>query len=86
MNHDISCKELVDLVTDYMDETISDEARAKFEQHLSECGYCNAYVKQMHLTVTLTKKLSEAESDVSKPAPNELLDIFRKWKQEQKSD
>ena len=82
MKHDISCKELVDLVTDYMDETISDEARAKFEHHLSECGYCDTYVKQMHLTVTLTKKLAETEE--TKPAPNELLNIFRKWKEEQK--
>ena len=82
MTHELSCKELVDLVTDYMDETIPDEARAKFEQHLSECGYCNAYVQQMHLTVKLTNTLSEPESP--KPAPDELLNIFRKWKQENK--
>ena len=84
MSHEMSCKELVDLVTDYIDESISDEVRAKFEQHLTECGYCNAYVKQMHLTVKLTKKL--AESDVNKPVPDELLNIFREWKQEQKPD
>ena len=84
MSHELSCKEIVDLVTDYIDEDISDEVLAKFEQHLSECGYCNAYVKQMHLTVTLTKKL--AESDENKPVPDNLLNIFREWKQEQKPD
>ncbi|MBI1279921.1 MAG: anti-sigma factor [Anaerolineaceae bacterium] len=84
MTHLISCKELVDLVADYMDETISKEARAKFEQHLSECGYCSAYVQQMHMTVKLTSQLSESEGD--KPAPDELVDIFRKWKNEQKPD
>lgn len=84
MTHEISCKELVDLVADYMDEAISDDARAKFEQHLSECGYCSAYVQQMHLTVKLTNKLTEPEAD--QPAPDELMNIFRKWKQEQKPD
>ena len=84
MPHEISCKQLVDLVADYLEESISDEARAKFEQHLAECGYCNAYVQQMHMTVKLTKQLSESE--INKPAPNELLDIFRQWKQDQKPD
>ena len=84
MTHEISCKQLVDLEADYLEESISDEARAKFEQHLAECGYCNAYVQQMHMTVKLTKQLSESE--INKPAPNELLDIFRQWKQDQKPD
>jgi len=84
MTHEISCKQLVDLMADYLEESISDEARAQFEQHLAECGYCSAYVQQMHMTINLTKKLSESEA--SKPAPSELLDIFRKWKQEQKPD
>ncbi len=84
MSHEISCKQLVDLVADYLEESITDEARAQFEQHLSECGYCSAYVQQMHMTVKLTQKLAETEID--KPAPNELLDIFRKWKQDQKPD
>ena len=83
MTHEITCKHLVDLVADYMEEALSDDARADFEQHLSECGYCDAYIQQMHLTVKLTKQLSESEL---KPAPKELLDVFRKWKQEQKPD
>jgi len=84
MSHEISCKQLVDLVADYLEESITDEARVQFEQHLSECGYCSAYVQQMHMTVKLTQKLAETEID--KPAPGELLDIFRKWKQDQKPD
>jgi len=84
MTHEISCKELVDLVADYMEEALSDDARAQFEQHLSECGYCSAYIQQMHVTVKLTHQLAETETD--KPAPTEILDIFRKWKQEQKRD
>ena len=82
MTHEISCKELVDLVADYMEETLSDDARAHFEQHLSECGYCTNYVRQMKLTVQLTQKASEPEAET--PAPDELLTIFRKWKQDHK--
>ena len=84
MTHEISCKQLVDLVADYLEESIPDEARVQFEQHLSECGYCTAYVQQLQVTVTLTKKLGEDELD--KPAPKELLNIFRKWKQDQNLD
>lgn len=85
MSHEITCKHLVDLVADYMEEALPDEARAEFEQHLAECGYCTAYVQQLKVTVTLTKTLSE-EPEIEKPAPKELLDIFRKWKEEQKRD
>ena len=83
MTHDISCKQLVDLVADYMEEVLPDEARAEFEQHLAECGYCSAYIQQMKVTVNLTKQLTE---DEIKPATKELLDVFRKWKEEQKHD
>ncbi len=79
MTHEISCKELVDLVTDYLEEALSEEARVKFEQHLSECGYCTAYFKQMQTTITLTGKL--AEDNLSLPARDELLNVFRNWKQ-----
>ena len=85
MTHEITCKHLVDLVADYMEEALLDDARAEFEQHLAECGYCTAYVQQLKVTVTLTKALSE-EPEIEKPAPKELLDIFRKWKEEQKRD
>jgi hypothetical protein len=83
MTHEISCKQLVDLVADYMEEALTDESRVEFEQHLAECGYCTAYIQQMNLTVKLTKQLTD---DEIKPATTELLDIFRKWKDEQKRD
>ena len=84
MTHDITCKQLVDLVAAYMDEKISDEARAKFEQHLSECGYCTAYVQQIKVTVKLTNQL--ADEKPKDEAPKELVNLFRKWKEEHKLD
>ena len=72
------------MVAGYLEATLSDSERALFEKHLVECGYCNAYVEQMHLTIKLTHKLTE--DDVNKPAANELLSIFRKWKEEQNPD
>lgn len=80
MSHDISCKQLVDLVTDYLEESLSDEARADFEYHLAECGYCHAYFQQMRVTVNLTHQ--HAANEPQPPAPEDLLNIFRKWKQE----
>lgn len=81
MSHDISCKQLVDLVTDYLEEALSAEARADFEHHLADCGYCHAYFDQMRLTIHLTHQ--HAAKQATPPAPDELLNIFRKWKQDQ---
>ncbi len=44
----------------------------------------HAYFQQMQVTVNLTHQ--HTESEIDKPAPNDLLDIFRKWKQERQVD
>ena len=75
---DLSCQELVELVTAYLDGVLDPAVRARFEHHLSECPGCLAYVEQMRTTVRLLGTLTE---DAIEPeAKNALLTVFRDWK------
>jgi anti-sigma factor RsiW len=77
----ITCQELVELVTDYLEGTLDTDRRVRFEQHLASCSGCREYLEQMELTIRATGRLSE---DSLPPAATEaLLDAFRDWKQRQ---
>jgi len=43
----LSCKELVELVTDYQCDALDTIDRIKFEQHLFGCTWCMTYLKQV---------------------------------------
>ena len=74
----IPCKQLVELVTDYLEGRLPPDQRASFEGHIAECGGCRTYLAQMRETIHLTGTLSE--DDISAEAENELLRVFRDWK------
>ncbi len=73
-----SCQELVELVTDYLEGALDPEERARFQQHLEECGNCQVYLEQMRATIELNGSL-QPES-VSPEAEAALLRAFRDWK------
>jgi hypothetical protein len=77
-SQDLTCRELVELVTDYFENTLSLADRARFEQHANRCSGCSAYLEQMRKTILLTGKLTE--ENVQPPARDDLLHTFRKWK------
>jgi predicted anti-sigma-YlaC factor YlaD len=74
----LACKELVELVTDYLEGVMPATERTRFEEHLAICEGCDAYLDQMRQTIRLTGRLTEY--DVPKPAIDELLRAFRGWK------
>ena len=75
---DLTCKELVELVTDYLEGSLSRRDRRRFEQHIAGCANCTEYVAQFRETIRLTGTLRE--QDVSKEAAAELLAVFAAWK------
>lgn len=80
MNVDVeqlSCQELVELVTDYLEGALTEDERARFEDHVGRCGGCKQYLEQMRQTIELTGRLTLG--DVSPQAERELLDAFRSW-------
>ena len=76
----LSCQELVELVTDYLEGTLPRRQRRRFEQHLSVCDACTTYLAQMRSTIALTGRL-RAE-DLDPDAEAELLAAFRGWRGE----
>jgi anti-sigma factor RsiW len=79
MDDDMACKELVELVTDYIEGTLPDDVLARFERHVSGCNGCTNYLEQMRQTIHLTGRL-HVES-LEPQQRDDLLKLFRNWKQ-----
>jgi anti-sigma factor RsiW len=75
---DITCRELVELVTDYLEGALPEANRARFEEHLAICEPCVAYVEQIRLTIAASGAISDEQLDPN--AREELLAAFRDWK------
>jgi anti-sigma factor RsiW len=75
---DLSCRELVELVTDYVEGALDRRTRSRFERHISGCPHCTAYLEQIRETVRLTGMLREDQLEPQ--ARDELLAAFRTWK------
>jgi len=75
---DLSCAELVELVSDYIEDALTPQERAQFDEHLRKCGGCTAYLDQMRTTIELTGKLRL--DDLTPAARAELLNAFRDWR------
>jgi hypothetical protein len=74
----LTCQELVELVTDYLEGALSPHDRRRFEAHLEGCGGCRAYLEQMRGTILAVGGVGGADLD---PAMRErLMDSFRDWR------
>ena len=74
----ISCQEVVELVTDYLENALPAEEAAPFEQHLNFCDGCVWYVDQIRSTVATVGRIEEAS--VPPDTRAQLLAAFRDWK------
>jgi len=73
----MSCRELVTLVTEYLEGTLAARDRRRFERHIRGCDGCTTYLEQMRQTIRLAGTLSE--DDLTPRAREELLAAFRDW-------
>jgi MFS family permease len=55
---DLGCKQLVELVADYLDDALPPEVRTRFEEHLAGCDGCTAYLSQTQRVMAELQKLS----------------------------
>jgi anti-sigma factor RsiW len=68
---------MVELVTNYLEGSLSRNDRRRFEAHLSGCDHCTEFLQQMQTTIALTGSL--ADDDLSAVRQGELLTLFRRW-------
>ncbi|MFI5287355.1 MAG: zf-HC2 domain-containing protein [Candidatus Dormibacteria bacterium] len=75
---EIECRQAVELVTDYLEGTLSRRDRRRFEFHLRGCRNCTAYLKQIKLTIEATGAI---EAEVLTPeAKADLIELYRRWR------
>ena len=76
--NEISCRELVEIITDYLEGAMPPAERHRFEAHMDECPYCVNYLEQMRQTIWA---LGELRPDSIAPDAREaLLEAFRGWR------
>jgi anti-sigma factor RsiW len=76
---DLTCRELVELVTDYLEDRLTPVERTRLEAHLDECEGCRRYVHQMRATIAAVGATGDARpADV--PGMASLLEAFREFK------
>ena len=73
---DLSCQELVELVTDYLEGALPIRERERFDAHLAGCPGCTIYVEQIRTTIAIAGRTADLEA---RPEFAGLLDAFRDW-------
>lgn len=76
LERELACREVVELVTAYLDDALRARDRERFEEHLAFCDGCTNYLEQIRTTIRLT-----GSADFALPAGLEdrFLDAFRGW-------
>jgi predicted anti-sigma-YlaC factor YlaD len=74
----VTCIELVELVTDYLEGSMEPGRRALFDEHIAGCEGCTTYLEQFRITIRLTGMLTEEQ--IAPDARAALLDVFRDWR------
>ena len=78
---ELNCQEVVELVTDYLEQVLLPEKQAQFEEHIEECPGCDTYLEQVQQTIMMLRKLSEQQTFPE--TKQDLLEIFRNWKHDE---
>jgi anti-sigma factor RsiW len=74
----MTCQELVELVTEYLEGALSDLDRVRFEEHIALCPMCQVHLEQLRVTVRELGTLHEQDIDPGILA--ELRERFRTWR------
>ncbi len=74
----LTCREIVQLMTEYLEGTMPTEERLRFERHVAICPACRGFLAQMRETLRLSGDVTE--ESISPEVRAELLAAFRDWK------
>ncbi len=59
--HELICQEIVELITDYLEDAMEPELRSAFDEHLAGCPHCTHYVDQIEAMIRVAGTI-EAEA------------------------
>ena len=72
------CREMVELITDYLEGAMARPQRRRFEAHLAGCEHCSEYLEQMRMTIRLTGRLGQ--EDLNDEMRDEFIALYRRWR------
>jgi len=84
MTKDISCRQAVALVSDYLEGALSWRDRRRFERHLANCDACSAYLDQMREIILLCGAVTL--EDLAAPAVERLVEVFENYQRDATRD
>jgi hypothetical protein len=76
--NELPCQQVVELVSDYLEDALSRADRRRFEGHLRGCPNCTNYLEQMRATIRATGTLHP--DDLSPEVRREFTELFRHWR------
>jgi anti-sigma factor RsiW len=76
---ELVCQQVVELVTDYLEDRLDRIDRRRFDVHLAGCPNCTEYLAQLRATIALTGRITS--DDLTPPMRTELIDVYRRWQQ-----
>ena len=74
----VTCQQVVELVTDYLEHALPADEMSLFEQHVNFCDGCDWYLEQMRATIGTVGRITE--EDVPEDTREKLLAAFRGWR------
>jgi hypothetical protein len=77
LDQELTCVEIVELITDYLEERLSVEETERFELHLVFCDGCQNYLEQIRETIAATGRLRT--EDMPAELQERLFEAFRAW-------
>ena len=77
LDRELACREIVELVTAYLEDALDAADRERFEEHLVFCDGCGNYLEQLRTTVRLS---SRARQELPAELEAQLLEAFRGWR------
>ena len=75
-----ACREVVELVSEYLEGAMTPEQMTRFELHLNLCDGCFSFVEQVRTTAAIAGRLSEDQIPDEMKA--KLLATFSEWGQD----
>jgi anti-sigma factor RsiW len=73
----LTCREVIALLTDYVEDALAAEERLRVEAHIATCDGCTTYLEQVRETIRLTGMLTEEQ--IPDEEKQRLLAAFRHW-------
>jgi anti-sigma factor RsiW len=74
----LACREMVELITSYLEGRLPADDQVRFERHLAACPNCTAYLEQMRMTIAAAGRITP--DDLTDERKEELLELFRDWR------